>query len=150
MRGSLPSVTRYSKIVSHLNELIAERPMAPLYTIDLACRMGISTRTLQAAVKVVIGVSLHRYVRLVRLLSVRYQLQNGCRSVKAAALGNGFWHLGEFSRVYKNTFGEKPSQTLAGARRAQYTLMAPAPSEPIGSVGVQSNANAEAPHIDAA
>jgi AraC-like DNA-binding protein len=119
IRGSLPSINRYGKIVAQLNDLIAERPTAPLYSLDLARRMGISARTLQIAVKAVVGVSLHSYVRLVRLSSARYQLQNGCHSVKAAALSNGFWHLGEFSRLYKGTFGEKPSQTLAGAKRAQ-------------------------------
>ena len=35
-------------------------------------------------------------------------------SVKAAALGNGFWHLGDFSRGYRLAFGETPSRD-AGA-----------------------------------
>jgi AraC family ethanolamine operon transcriptional activator len=36
--------------------------------------------------------------------------------VKAVALANGFWHMGEFSKLYKATFGEMPSGTLAQAR----------------------------------
>ena len=35
---------------------------------------------------------------------------------KAAALANGFWHMGEFSKVYKTMFGEMPSETLVNAR----------------------------------
>jgi AraC family ethanolamine operon transcriptional activator len=38
-------------------------------------------------------------------------------SVKAAALSNGFWHMGDFSRGYKMAFGETPSETLTRDRR---------------------------------
>lgn len=37
-------------------------------------------------------------------------------TVKAAALGNGFWHLGDFSMGYKRAFGEAPSETLPRGR----------------------------------
>ena len=37
--------------------------------------------------------------------------------MKAAALTNGFGHLSDFSRLYAKTFGEKPSETLARAKR---------------------------------
>jgi transcriptional regulator GlxA family with amidase domain len=35
----------------------------------------------------------------------------------AAAVEWGFWHFGEFSRAYKECFGELPSETL---RRRDY------------------------------
>jgi AraC-like DNA-binding protein len=35
--------------------------------------------------------------------------------VKSVALAHGFWHLGQFSRDYRDHFGEAPSKTLAGA-----------------------------------
>jgi AraC family ethanolamine operon transcriptional activator len=62
--------------------------------------------------------SLHRYVRLKRLWSVRQQLATGSSTamIKAVALANGFWHMGEFGSLYRNTFGETPQQTLAAAR----------------------------------
>jgi AraC family ethanolamine operon transcriptional activator len=55
---------------------------------------------------------------LKRLWSTRVQLMAGSSglTVKAAALANGFWHMGEFSNVYKATFGEMPSETLARSR----------------------------------
>jgi transcriptional regulator GlxA family with amidase domain len=118
-RGSPPCVDRHWKIVARLNDLMRELPTAPLYTSDLASRIGTSPRTLQTAVQAVYGVSLHRYVRLMRLWSAHCQLQRGCPSVKAAALANGFWHMGDFSRFYKSTFGETPSVTLERTRRAQ-------------------------------
>lgn len=62
---------------------------------------------------------LHRYVRSKRLWSVRQQsaLGSSAAGIKAVALANGFWHMDEFSSLYRNTFGETPQQTLATARR---------------------------------
>jgi hypothetical protein len=37
----------------------------------------------------------------------------GTTTVSAEALRWGFWHFGEFSRAYKECFGELPSDTLA-------------------------------------
>jgi len=63
--------------------------------------------------------SLHQHLRLKKLWGVRSQLLTGNQllTVKAAALANGFWHMGEFSQLYKATFGEIPSETLLRARR---------------------------------
>ena len=62
---------------------------------------------------------MHRYVRLRRLWSVRQQLLQGAteETLKAVALANGFWHMGEFRTLYQALFGETPQQTLAVARR---------------------------------
>jgi AraC family transcriptional regulator, ethanolamine operon transcriptional activator len=37
---------------------------------------------------------------------------HGTTTVTAEALDWGFWHFGEFSRAYKECFGELPSDTL--------------------------------------
>jgi AraC-like DNA-binding protein len=37
---------------------------------------------------------------------------HGTTTVTAEAADWGFWHFGEFSRAYKNCFGELPSDTL--------------------------------------
>ncbi|UCD70375.1 MAG: helix-turn-helix domain-containing protein [Betaproteobacteria bacterium] len=37
--------------------------------------------------------------------------------VREAAAKWGFWHMGEFSRVYRRLYGESPSQTLARAKQ---------------------------------
>ena len=59
------------------------------------------------------------YSRLKRLWSVRRQLRNGAPglTVKASALAHGFWHMSEFANIYRDTFGELASHTLASARR---------------------------------
>jgi len=38
--------------------------------------------------------------------------KSGSTTVTDVALNWGFWHFGEFSRAYKNCFGELPSGTL--------------------------------------
>jgi len=37
--------------------------------------------------------------------------------IKACALSNGFWRMGEFAALYAAQFGEAPSMTLARARQ---------------------------------
>jgi AraC family ethanolamine operon transcriptional activator len=63
--------------------------------------------------------SMHRYMRLRRLWSVRQQLVRDVsrQSIKAIALLNGFWHMGEFTALYRELFGETPQQTLSAARQ---------------------------------
>jgi transcriptional regulator GlxA family with amidase domain len=63
--------------------------------------------------------SLHRYLRLRRLWLVRQRLLAGADSVKAVALAFGFWHLSDFSRSYRDQFGETPSETLGRGRGPQ-------------------------------
>lgn len=113
------SYDKHRKLIAQLDEVAALFGSKPLYSDDLATALGVSVRTLQIATQAVHGVSLHRHLRLKRLWSVRVQLMTGGNglTVKAAALGNGFWHLGDFSRAYKMTFGEAPSETLARGRR---------------------------------
>lgn len=113
------SFDKHRKLIARLDELVAIFGSRPLYSDDLAAALGVSARTLQTATHAVHGVSLHHYLRLKRLWSVRVQLMIGGNglTVKAAALGNGFWHMGDFSRGYRLAFGETPSETLARGRR---------------------------------
>ena len=112
------NLSHYIALVHRLDELLSFNPSSTLYSADVASQFGVSVRTLHNAVVTVRGMSLHRYVRLRRLWSVRQQLVQGSSAVviKAIALANGFWHMGEFSSLYRNTFGETPQQTLAAAR----------------------------------
>jgi AraC-like DNA-binding protein len=113
------SFNKHCKLIARLDEVVALFGNKPLYSDDLAAALGVSVRTLQTATHAVHGVSLHHYLRLKRLWATRIQLMTGSAglSVKAAALGNGFWHLGDFSRGYRLAFGETPSETLAQGRR---------------------------------
>ena len=112
------SYDKHRKLVARLDEAATLSGGIPLYSGDLADALGVSVRTLQSATQAVHGVSLQHHLRLKRLWSTRTQLLTGGNetTVKAAALANGFWHMGEFSKLYKATFGEMPSGTLAQAR----------------------------------
>ncbi len=114
----IPSPDRYREIIAKLDQVIQTVPSEPPYSKVLARRIGTSVRTLQAASRSVNGMSLHRYVRLKRLSAVRHQLSTSNTSVKAAAIANGFWHLGDFARAYREAFGELPSETRERALRA--------------------------------
>ena len=112
------SFDKHRRLVDRLDELARLRSTIPLYTEDVAQSVGVSLRTLQTAVQVVHGMSLHRYLVSRRLWYVRRQLITGnpTLTAKAVARANGFWHMGEFSRTYKAFFGELPSETLARVR----------------------------------
>jgi AraC-like DNA-binding protein len=86
-----------------------------LYVSDL-CRVArVSERTLEYAFKDVMGLTPVNYLVRLRLHRVRRALlaaTQGSTTVSTKALDWGFWHFGEFSRAYKECFGELPSDTL--------------------------------------
>jgi transcriptional regulator GlxA family with amidase domain len=107
---------RYFDIVQKIDDAIDDNFSGPIYSETLADEIGVSVRTMHNAMQQFRGMSLHRYLRMKRLWSVRRQLLGGAHKVSATALANGFWHLGEFAQFYTAQFGETPSQTLARAR----------------------------------
>lgn len=107
---------RYFDIVQKIEKALSDRFGAPIYSEVLANEIGVSVRTMHNAMLQFRGMSLHRYLRIKRLWSVRRQLLCGAHKVSACAVANGFWHLGEFAQFYAAQFGETPSQTLARAR----------------------------------
>lgn len=107
---------RYFDIVQKIEGAISDKYRGPIYSDALAAEIGVSVRTMHNAMLQFRGMSLHRYLRVKRLWSVRRQLLSGANKVSACALANGFWHLGEFAQFYSAQFGETPSQTLSRAR----------------------------------
>ncbi len=114
-QGKRANLSQYLSLVRRFDEFLASNSGRTLYSADVAEQLDVSVRTLHNAVFAIRGMSMHRYTRLLRLWSVRQQLVQGCRpeSIKALALVNGFWHLGEFLSLYRELFDETPQQTLA-------------------------------------
>ena len=112
------SLNHYLSLVRKFDEFVAVNAGKTLYSADVARQFGVSVRTLHNAVVAIRGMSMHRYMRLRRLWSVRQQLLRSepPQSIKAVALMNGFWHMGEFTALYRELFGEAPQQTLAARR----------------------------------
>jgi AraC family ethanolamine operon transcriptional activator len=94
-------------VLSHIGE--------PVHVSDLCLAADVSERTLEYAFRAVVGLSPVSYLIRLRLHKVRAALlaaEPGSTQVSAEALKWGFWHFGEFSRAYKQCFGEPPSDTL--------------------------------------
>lgn len=108
----------YCRLVGVIDEYVAFNAASAIYSADLAERCGVSVRTLGTAVASVRGMSLHRYLRLKQLWATRAQLVKGSDAitVTSCARANGFHHMGEFARLYRATFHETASHTLARAR----------------------------------
>ena len=110
----------YCRLVRMIDDYVAFHAASAIYSADLAEQCGVSVRTLGTAVASVRGMSLHRYLRLRQLWSARTQLVKGSDAitVTSCARANGFHHMGEFARLYRATFQEMASHTLARARGA--------------------------------
>lgn len=111
-----PNDERNFRIFRDIRELLSEDLSQPIYSEEVARKLGLSVRTMHDVVRRYRGMSLHRYLRLRRLWLVRRRLLAGADSVKAVALAFGFWHLSDFSGSYRGQFGETPSQTLERGR----------------------------------
>ncbi|WP_375309304.1 helix-turn-helix domain-containing protein [Bradyrhizobium sp. A5] len=112
-----PNDERNFRIFQDIHALLSDDLSQPIYSEEIARKLGLSVRTMHDVVRRYRGMSLHRYLRLRRLWLVRKRLLAGADSVKAVALTFGFWHLSDFSRSYRDQFGEAPSQTLEHGRR---------------------------------
>jgi AraC-like DNA-binding protein len=109
------AVGRYIAICRRAEEYLRESRFGIHSSMEIAKACGVSIRTLDNAFASVLGISLKKYSLLHRLWSVRNTLLRASPHdlVKTIALDHGFWHLGRFSRLYYERFGEFPSATLA-------------------------------------
>ena len=107
--------TAKSLIVKTAEDYATSRVGDTLYVSDLCRAAGVSERTLEYAFKEIMGLTPVAYLIRLRLHRVRRALlaaTQGSTTVSAVALDWGFWHLGDFSRAYRDCFGELPSDTL--------------------------------------
>jgi AraC family ethanolamine operon transcriptional activator len=111
-----PNDERNFKIFRDIRALLSDDLSQPIYSEEIARKLNLPVRTMHDVVRRYRGMSLHRYLRLRRLWLVRQRLLVGAESVKAVALAFGFWHLSDFSRSYREQFGETPSLTLERGR----------------------------------
>lgn len=81
---------------------------------EVARAAGVSVRTLTAAFLQARGRSPMAFQREMRLRGVREELRatGSDRSVTDIAFGWGFMHSSQFAKLYRQRFGELPSQTL--------------------------------------
>ncbi|AMV32437.1 transcriptional regulator EutR [Pirellula sp. SH-Sr6A] len=106
---------RYSAIVQTAEDYVLSHSSGQLYITDLCKATEVSERTLQYAFHEVMGMTPMAYLTKLRLHRVRQSLRladHASTTVSQEATRWGFWHFGDFSRAYKDCFGELPSDTL--------------------------------------
>lgn len=114
----------HSQVVRTAEDYALAHAAEHLYVTDLCQAAGVSERTLQYAFREVLGMTPIAYLTRLRLHRVRQALRietPQSTSVTAEAMKWGFWHFGDFSRAYKNCFGELPSETLRRNPREEPT-----------------------------
>lgn len=104
--------TRFHALLIGSENLCAETGGA----VDISAaaqQLGVSSRSLQRAVKGLSGLSAAQYFRLLRLHQFRRRLVSyrGDFSITRLALEHGFENVGRLSRYYQGWFGELPSKT---------------------------------------
>jgi AraC family ethanolamine operon transcriptional activator len=106
------------QVLRAIDEFADANAARPIYSEEIAARLGVSVRTLANLMIRSNDMSLQRYLRLRRLWSTRRQLLEGAPhlKIKEVALAHGFWHMGDFAAKYFRQFGEHPSETLMHAR----------------------------------
>ena len=109
------------QVVERVDAWIRANVAQPMSLDELRTVAGVSARTLQKACLARWGQNPMELIASRRLERARSLLSSGqAPTVTTAALRSGFSHLGRFSVVYKRTFGEAPSETLA--RNSAVTL----------------------------
>jgi AraC family ethanolamine operon transcriptional activator len=115
----------HSQVVQIAENYVLSHAAEHLYVTDLCEAAGVSERTLQYAFKELMGMSPVAYLTRLRLHRVRQALRvatHASTTVTLEALRWGFWHFGDFSRAYKECFGELPSETLRRPPDAKQSL----------------------------
>jgi AraC-like DNA-binding protein len=105
----------YSQIVKIAEDHVLSHAGERVHVSDLCRAADVSERTLECAFKEVVGLTPVAYLIRLRLHRVHAALlaaEPRSTHVSAEALKWGFWHFGEFSRSYKQCFGEAPSDAL--------------------------------------
>jgi len=96
-------------------------------TLGRLCEVvQVGERSLQLAFQARRGMSPLRFVAERRLAAAQRSLsgERADEGVTAIATSLGFTHLGRFSAVYREVFGESPSQTIARGRRCAQPMAA--------------------------
>jgi AraC family ethanolamine operon transcriptional activator len=106
---------RRSVMVQQAEDFIMAHLDRPLTLQDLCQAIKASKSALSYGFQEVFGMSPMAYLKIRRLNGVRHALKGSdpeTDTVLGIANRYGFWHMGHFSRDYKQLFGESPSETL--------------------------------------
>jgi AraC-like DNA-binding protein len=117
--------------------LVRDERDAPLTVGDMCRRLGCSERVLELAFREQFGVCPRQLMIALRLQRARRMLAEAGPGSKVTAVATqlGFWHLGRFSRYYRQMFGVLPGETL---RRPFAAASAPAATGSVWGLAIDS------------
>lgn len=112
--SDLQSLERRKQLVNRACELMLAHADEPLSILQVCSKLGASRRKLNYCFQDVLGTTPVKYLRALRLNSVRRALRHASPgdTIQDIASHWGFWHLSQFAQDYKQLFGELPSATL--------------------------------------
>ena len=112
-------LTPAPSVVARAIDVMHERFAEPLRMQDIADAVDVPERTLRDAFQRFKGASPMQLLHQVRLERAHERLSriDNLQSVSDIALDCGFSHLGRFSIVYREKFGESPSDTYRRIKR---------------------------------
>lgn len=105
------------EILRDTMKLVQDDPKDMLDLRSMSIATGLGERSLQLLFQAEYGLCPQEWLRIERLNRVRTDLLNPRKNTSVTHIATrwGFFHLGRFSRYYRELFGEKPSETLARA-----------------------------------
>jgi len=109
------SFNRSRQLIRKAEDFCGQHPDQPLHIGQLCRELGVSERTLRDTFNKLTDTSPLAFLKTQRLNQVYRELHDndpGEVLIKQLAYTNGFFHLGHFSRDYKQLFGESPSETI--------------------------------------
>lgn len=115
-RRQSPAAPRH---VKRAIEFMVAQVASPLTIEEIAREAGVSVRGLQMAFQQFKDMTPMTYLRQVRLDGVRRELTSSTQQdvlISDIAKRWGFSHMGRFSAMYVNAFGEIPRQTLSRSK----------------------------------
>lgn len=117
----LDNQARRKRMVDKACEFMLMHTDDPPSILAVCSHVGASRRKLNYCFQDVLGTSPMVYLRALRLNGVRRGLRRATpdTTVQEVAARWGFWHLGQFSQLYKKHFFELPSETLTRARKGR-------------------------------
>lgn len=113
-----PAASPAPSAIRRAEAFILENLERPLTMADIADASGTGLRSLQDAFKRSRGMTLSQSIQNARLERLRAALLDpyGPASVGDAVFASGFGHLGRAAALYREQFGEPPSQTFRRRR----------------------------------
>jgi AraC family transcriptional regulator, ethanolamine operon transcriptional activator len=127
-RGPMPAPSTRAYVVDRALQYFDATMDESVSVMDVCRAIRVCPRTLCYSFESVLGISPTRYLLASRLNRVRNDLRTSTTDVPIQSLAArwGFWHMGRFARYYRESFGERPSDTLRASTTKRRRLAAAA------------------------